>query len=255
MTWVGLLVAGAEVTDHMPPKKEVTFTLPESGIECKVQANGLVTVGIGPGGPRHTVFKRKTESHEEAARRKLRQVGEAQATGAAGAIDSDSTHDVDRIQSDLFQPVDVMMADVHTLTDRERRAPDRLPPAESLRDFAATDGRRKRKRPAAPCADALPDEDAPCMKSACVAARAERDQACAERDQKIAELQQLRGQLLELATELAGPDKDQWLMLGGRSFQVALLEILDGVEDDEGSDEEEADGETKATSGQARTGR
>jgi len=48
----------------MPPKAEVKFTLPESGIECKVQGNGLVTVGIGPGGPRHTVFKRKAESHE-----------------------------------------------------------------------------------------------------------------------------------------------------------------------------------------------
>ena len=33
-----------------------------NGIECEVQASGLVTVGIGPGGPRHTVFKRKTES-------------------------------------------------------------------------------------------------------------------------------------------------------------------------------------------------
>ena len=192
------------------------------------------------------MFKRKTESHEEAARRKLRRVGEAQATGGACAIDSESTNDVDRMQSDLFQPVEVTMAEVDTLTDRERRAPDRLPPAESLRDFAASDGRRKRKRPVATCADAAPDEDTPCKKSACVAARAERDEACAERDRKVAELQLLRSQLMALAAAVGGDDSE--LPVAARAFQLELMEILDDVHAAESGDEESGDEQEAASS-------
>eukprot|EP00966_Prymnesium_polylepis_P066297 1538929-Prymnesium_polylepis.1 len=55
----------------MPPKKEQIFELPDVGITCKVQNSGLITVGIGTGGLRLTVFKRQNESKEQAAQRKL----------------------------------------------------------------------------------------------------------------------------------------------------------------------------------------
>ena len=40
---------------------------------------------------------------------------------------------------------------------------------------------------------------------------------------------------MQVVEELSGADEDLQLTLAGRSFQVALMEILDGVDD---SDEE-----------------
>ena len=80
----------------------------------------------------------------------------------------------------------------------------------------------------------MPHEAEPlCKKPACVAARAQRDTAVS----KVAELQQMRRDLLALATQLVVDDGGEELGLAGRSFQVAFMEILDGVEE---ADEEEA---------------
>ena len=50
----------------------------------------------------------------------------------------------------------------------------------------------------------------------------------------------MRQELLALAEELVGSDGDTRLGVAGRSFQVALMEILDGVDEEEGDDNEDA---------------
>lgn len=145
--------------------------------------------------------------------------------------------------------VDVMMAEVDTVAGRDRRSaatPETLQATETR----GSDGLRWRKRATetAP-AETASDDGALCMKRACVVARAERDQACAGRDKKVAELQLLRGQLFDLAAQVS--DSDTELGVCSRAIQVALMEILDGVDEDEESAEEpaEAAGSNKTASG------
>jgi hypothetical protein len=90
----------------MPPKKEETFRLEEEGIECKVQKGGLVTVGIGPGGMRLTVFKRKDESPQQAARRKLTEAGSSDTQPHTVAKSSSET-DAAQILEPSTQSMDV----------------------------------------------------------------------------------------------------------------------------------------------------
>ena len=65
----------------------------------------------------------------------------------------------------------------------------------------------------------------------------------------MAELQLLRGQLLELVTQVSGGDAE--LGVGVRAIQVALMEILDGVDEGEESADKpvEAAGSKDATDG------
>ena len=50
----------------------------------------------------------------------------------------------------------------------------------------------------------------------------------------------MRHEVIDLARALILDDGDQPLCIAARSFQVALMDILDGITEDENSDEEEA---------------
>jgi hypothetical protein len=244
----------------MPPKAKATKgeSWHEQGVRCQIYEKAgepgvpeLVKCGNEGWSKKQqfTVFVREGETAQAAVLRHQKfaaavayarepEVGPG-GDGSAEAAPGDGT---EAPASDLFEPVEVLIAEVETLAGRDRRAPDRMAPDESLlRDKASSDARRWRKR----SAEAAPHEEALCMKAACVTARVERDQACTERDQKVAELQQVRSQLLELAEQLGDADTGgRAVQVAARSFQVALMEILDGVdaedEEQESSDEEQA---------------
>ena len=117
------------------------------------------------------------------------------------------------------EAADVLMAGVEALADRDCRAPQRLAPDDSLlRDKASNDGRRWRKR----AAEAAPDEGKLCKKTACVAARAERDAALA----KAEELQQMRRHRQLLHNDSRIPN----IIFAGGSVGKAPRESRSGVQ-------------------------
>jgi hypothetical protein len=220
----------------MPPKKRKASIFEKrtdtiGGVQYTIYENGMLVVGTDS---RRKTKTLKAGANVEAAARALAGLQDAdhadhEHAAAAAEATASGTTTQSSSAAGLFGPVDAVMAEVNTVADRDRRAPNRLQATEMVRDKAASDGRRWRKRPA----EAAPEEDALCQKPACVAARAERDSALA----RVEELQLAAEPWAELAS---GADEDARLQLAGRSFQVALLEILDGVDDsDEESDREE----------------
>jgi hypothetical protein len=193
---------------------------------------------------------RGDEDAEDAVRRWLfserGQLHAAQASGERSTgtlVAGEAEVAGDGAVSDLFKSVDVVMTEVQALTGRERGAPDRLEPIETMRNHAADNERRKGKRlrnvePSLEERQAEADlvSEHICQKTACVEARAELDASVA----KVGELQQMRHEVIDLARALILDDVDQPLCIAARSFQVALMDILDGITEDENSDEEEA---------------
>lgn len=128
---------------------------------------------------------------------------------------------------------------------RKRQEPDFLQPCEALREFAT--GSRKRKKPAEPS----PEDGPCCTKPACVAVRVEREELRSQLAAEAAAHMQLREQLRELASE-SGEGSDA-AALAGSALQLALLEIIDGEEEEE--DPEHDDAEAARTPGERCTAR
>ena len=221
------------------------------GWPFKVYDDGKVQLGTAAKGQPYARWSFKLSSYEEDAAveysehvadcikqeivRLKKGSGPRHSSHVEAAGDANGSAQSDREAGALFGSTEVILDDVAAFVrdSRKRTAAQHFQPDGAVRDKRSADGKRRKL---AACAE----DDEPCKKAACVAARAARDTAQAERDDKVAELRALRGHLLELATQTTGGVSSAGV--AARAIQAALLEILDGVEEDgmEGGDDEVA---------------
>ena len=127
------------------------------------------------------------------------------------------------VQAGLFDSIREPTMGVDTTVTRKRTQPDYYVPSENIRNQATGSMRRVDRRV---------DR---CQNPQCVTERRERAAELVEKAELQQQLARLRAGLREVTDELAAGDGK--LGLAAQSFQVALMEILDSVGEDDADDD------------------